>query len=57
MNKKVSYLFFFLFSILLTSCSFDKVTGIWSGSEKEKQRISKRVMQGKMKTVTMEERA
>lgn len=40
MNKKVSYLFFFLFSILLTSCSFDKVTGIWSGSEKEKQRIS-----------------
>ena len=40
MNKKVCYLFFFLFFILLTSCSFDKVTGIWSGSEKERQRIS-----------------
>ena len=39
MNKKVSYLFFFLFSILLTSCSFDKVTGIWDGGEEEKRRL------------------
>ena len=31
---------FFLIILLLTSCSFDKKTGIWSGSEKEKRRIS-----------------
>ena len=33
-------LVFFLIFILLSNCSFDKMTGIWGGSEKEKRRIS-----------------
>ena len=40
MIKKVNYLIFFLILILFTSCSFDNKSGIWSGSEKEKRRIS-----------------
>ena len=40
MNKKIIYLIFFLILILFANCSFDNVTGIWSGSEKEKKRIS-----------------
>jgi len=31
---------FFLICILLNNCSFDNKTGIWSGSKKEKKRIS-----------------
>ena len=40
MNKKINFLIFFLIPILLLSCSFDNKTGIWSGSEKERRRIS-----------------
>ena len=39
MNKKKN-LIFILISILLVNCSFDDKTGIWSGNEKEKIRIS-----------------
>ena len=41
MNKKLKHLTFFFILILITNCSFDKKTGIWSGSEKEKARIAK----------------
>ena len=37
-NKK--NLIFFLIFILLNNCSFDKKSGIWKGSEKEKRRVS-----------------
>jgi len=40
MNKKIKYFVFFLIFILLYSCSFDRVTGFWSGSEEEKLRIA-----------------
>ncbi len=40
MIKKIKYLIFFYIYILFTGCSFDNVTGIWSGSEKEKKRIA-----------------
>ena len=33
-------LVFSLIFILLSNCSFDNKTGIWSGDEKEKRRIS-----------------
>ena len=39
MNKKKNLIFFLIF-ILLVNCSFDNKTGIWSGSKKEKIRIS-----------------
>ena len=39
MINKFKYLPFLLF--LLTNCSFDTKTGIWSGGEKEKRRILK----------------
>ena len=39
MNKKKNLIFFLIF-ILLVNCSFDNKTGIWSGDEKEKRRIS-----------------
>ena len=38
MNKK--NLIFLLIFLLINNCSFDSKTGIWSGSEKEKRRIS-----------------
>ena len=41
MIKKVKYLIFFLIFILFASCSFDNKSGIWSGSEKEKKKVSK----------------
>ena len=41
MIKKVKYLIFFLIFILFSSCSFDNKSGIWSGSEKEKKKVSK----------------
>ena len=40
MNKKKN-LIFFLLLLLLVNCSFDTKTGIWSGVEDEKIRISK----------------
>ena len=39
MNKKSINIFLFVFSLFLTSCSFDKVTGIWSGSEEQLKKI------------------
>ena len=39
MIKKKRLIFFLIF-ILLNNCSFDSKTGIWSGSEKEKRKIS-----------------
>ena len=41
MTKMMKYFFFFLIFILFASCSFDNKTGIWSGGEKEKKRVSK----------------
>ena len=41
MIKKVKYLIFFLIFILFASCSFDNKSGIWSGSEKVKKKVSK----------------
>ena len=38
MNKKKN-LVFFLILILLVNCSFDTKTGIWSGTENEKERV------------------
>jgi len=40
MNKKTRYLIFIFIITVLANCSFDKKTGIWSGSESEKERIS-----------------
>jgi len=40
MIKKIIYLVYFLIFTLFVSCSFDDKTGIWSGSEEEKSRIS-----------------
>ena len=39
MNKKKNLIFFFVL-ILLVNCSFDNKTGIWSGGEDDKKRIS-----------------
>ena len=41
MIKKIKYLILLLILTFFANCSFDKKTGIWSGSEKEKKRISK----------------
>ena len=41
MIKKVEYLIFFLIFILFASCSFDNKSGIWSGREKVKKKVSK----------------
>ena len=41
MNKKIKILIYFLTFVLISSCSFDKKTGIWSGGQDEKDRISK----------------
>ena len=40
MIKKKIYLFFFLIFTFIFGCSFDDKTGIWSGSEKEKKKLS-----------------
>ena len=37
---KKNFLFFLLIFAILSGCSFDDKTGIWSGSKKEKKRIS-----------------
>jgi len=39
MIKKKGLIFFLIF-LILNNCSFDSKTGIWSGSEKEKRKIS-----------------
>lgn len=39
MNNKNYYLAFFLLFTLISGCSFDKKTGIWSGSEEEQARM------------------
>ena len=39
MIKKIKYLIFFLIFILFVSCSFHK-SGIWTGDEKEKKKVS-----------------
>ena len=39
MNRKKNLIFFLVF-ILFVNCSFDNKTGIWSGEEKEKRRIT-----------------
>ena len=41
MNRIIKYLTFLTIFTLFVSCSFDNKTGIWSGSEKEKKRVSK----------------
>ncbi len=38
--NKITKLFFFLIFLLLTNCSFDDKSGIWSGDKDEKRRIS-----------------
>jgi len=40
MIKKNNNYFFFLIVLLITSCSFDKKTGIWSGAEVDQEKIS-----------------
>ena len=40
MIKKINYLIFFFIFILFASCSFDNKSGIWSGDEREKKRIT-----------------
>ena len=37
----IKFLIFFLIFILFASCSFDNKSGIWSGSEKAKKKVSK----------------
>ena len=40
MIKKIKYLVFFISLFLLSNCSFDNKTGIWSGSDEEKERLA-----------------
>ena len=40
MNNIFKYIIFFFIIILYTGCSFDDKTGIWSGEEKERERIA-----------------
>ena len=39
MNKNIKFLIYFFLLTTFTSCSFDKFTGIWDGSKKERLRI------------------
>ena len=39
MIKKIKYLVFIIIFSLFSNCSFDKKTGIWSGSEDEKKKV------------------
>ena len=47
MIKPIKYLIFFSAFFLIANCSFDKKTGIWSGGEKEKERIAELEQQQK----------
>ena len=49
MNKSSAHIFLFILTIFLTSCSFDKVTGIWSGSEEQVKRVKELEKQQKEK--------
>ena len=49
MIKKIKYLILLLIFTLFTNCSFDNTTGIWSGNEEEKKRISELEKQEKKK--------
>ena len=49
MIKKMKYLILLLIFTLFTNCSFDNTTGIWSGNEEEKKRISELEKQEKKK--------
>ena len=40
MTKNFFFIFYILLILFLSNCSFDNKTGIWSGSEKEKKRVS-----------------
>ena len=40
MIKNKKYLIIILIIYLFTGCSFDSKTGIWSGDEKEKQKLA-----------------
>ena len=53
--KKMKYLIFLLILTLFAGCSFDSRTGIWSGSEEEKRRISalERELERKINTVQL----
>ena len=39
--KHIYNLIYLLIFIILVGCSFDSKTGIWSGNDKEKRRLSK----------------
>ena len=39
MSRKKNLIFFLIF-VLITNCSFDNKTGIWTGGEKERKRVS-----------------
>ena len=45
-NNKISLIFIGIF-FLCAGCSFDSKTGIWSGDEKEKERIGQIEKDGK----------
>ena len=49
MNKSSTHISLFILTIFLTSCSFDKVTGIWSGSEEQVKRVKELEKQQKEK--------
>ena len=53
MIKKVKYLIFFLLFILIVACSFGDRSGIWTGSEEEKRRMSQleREQQGRIEVI------
>tara|TARA_Y100000590_G_scaffold11830_1_gene14473 strand:- start:15844 stop:17193 length:1350 start_codon:yes stop_codon:yes gene_type:complete len=41
MNKKIKNFLIFIVFFLVLGCSFDKRSGIWSGSEEERERLSR----------------
>ena len=51
MNKKTRFLIYSLIFSVLTNCSFDNRTGIWSGSEEEKKIAKIEIEQQKEKEV------
>ena len=51
MNKKTKFLIYSLIFSVLTNCSFDNRTGIWSGSEEEKKIAKIEIEQQKEKKV------
>ena len=43
MSRKKNLIFFLIF-VLITNCSFDNKTGIWTGGEKERKRVGNEVI-------------